>query len=179
MQNNQQFVDWLWQNHPWMLVLLVVSWMAMIAFLLWVVKQAQKRPAEALSPLSFAIIAVCVCISSFCGWYYWPNDGRTVWRMVFLAFVGLIPGGCIATVVQWPKPAVRGAIVGVVISMGFFVIEVLLSFQVNRDLWSNQAWESRGVMTMMFVVVSAVTACMIRNHPSDRLWQSGQRHITE
>ncbi|WP_339748979.1 hypothetical protein [uncultured Rubinisphaera sp.] len=36
MQNNQSFLQWIWNTEPWMLIVMVAWWFAMIAFIWWI-----------------------------------------------------------------------------------------------------------------------------------------------
>jgi ABC-type multidrug transport system fused ATPase/permease subunit len=97
MQNNQSFLEWAWNNHPWMLFVMGAAWLTMIAFLNWLISQAKKAPVRPVPRITIVMSPLGLAVGSFSGWFFWPNDLQSVVRICICGFVGLMLGTALST----------------------------------------------------------------------------------
>ncbi|HSG71750.1 MAG TPA: hypothetical protein VLA12_15110 [Planctomycetaceae bacterium] len=162
MPNQASFLEWMWQNEPWLVPVLLLHLIGTIALVYWFSIKASKAPHYPTPRSVYLSTPMGVALGAFLGWLFVPNAGNMLGVMAISGFCGLILGAAIGLMVHLPKTAFRGLIVGLFVSIIFFSAMIPLQIKWGRDPWSNQAWESRLVMLILFLFVSAITACNLK-----------------
>lgn len=162
MPNQASFLEWMWQNEPWMVPVLFLHLFGTIAFVCWFSMKASKAPHYPTPRSVYLSTPIGVVLGAFLGWLFAPDAENVLGMMVISGFCGLILGAAIGLMVHLPKTAFRGLIVGFIVSIIFFAAMIPLHLKWGRDPWSNQAWESRLVMLILFLFVSAIIACNLK-----------------
>lgn len=162
MQNQQGFLQWMWQNEPWMIPVLIICWIAMISFLCWIRRRFEEAPDYPTPRVMYVIPPIGALIAAIVGAYFTPANGHVIGCMFVAAFAGLILGFVLSYIVHLPKAALRGAGVGLVLTILFVLVDIGMDINVGRNPWLNQAWESRFVIGFLIMLNSTLWACALK-----------------
>jgi hypothetical protein len=100
-----------------------------------------------------ALITALLC------WYYHPANGYLI---CLAGFGGLVLGLLVATTVHLPKAALRGAMVGLVLTILFVPVEIWMAINNGQNPWLNQAWADRLGMGCLIVFASVFFTCELK-----------------
>lgn len=162
MQNQQQvqsYIEWLWEHQPWLVPWLYLHLFGMIAILILVGIRSVNASHVRMLRVTYIITAIVALILGFYAWFEAPANENGLALMIGFCLVGSMLSYLVSMVVHFRKAALRGAIVGLVLSIVFSLALVPMEIKFGHDPLSLEAWEFRLLAWFPTIALTTFAAC--------------------
>jgi len=156
MPNQQSFLDWVWKNDPWSMVVIILVMVTLISLMR---RSRNIAPRSPTPRVMYVIPAIGALIGAIVGFYYAPANGQVIGCTILAGIWGLMLGLPVSMIVYLPIASLRGAGVGLVLSIVFSLATIFIAISNGQDPWSNQAWDDRLSIVFWTVFASVFISC--------------------
>jgi hypothetical protein len=162
MPNQQSFLEWMWQNEPWMVPWLCLHFIGMFAILIWLGFKSVNAPPVRTPWVTYIITPIVALILGFYAWFEAPANQNGLVLMIGFCFVGSMLGFLVSIVVHLPKAALWGAVVGLGLSIVFSLVLVPMEIRFGHNPLALEAWKSRLLEWIPTIGLTTFAACLLK-----------------